>query len=144
MVTSSRLYKSANDKIFFGVSGGLAEYFDVDPALVRVAFICLCFLAGAGFLLYLVLALVMPTGAVVDADRGAGQMGDGEAQEGVIGRADIANRRRNTFGLGLVIAGVIILFVNIGALSWFRWDLFWPLALVALGTAILANRGRRA
>ena len=144
MVTSSRLYKSANDKIFFGVSGGLAEYFDVDATLVRVAFVCLCFLAGAGFLLYLVLAFVMPTGPVVEAAAGAEQTGDGEAQGSAAPRADIVNRRRNTFGLGLVITGVIILFVNIGALSWFRWDIFWPLVLVALGTVILANRGRRA
>ena len=144
MMTSSRLYKSANDKIFFGVSGGLAEYYEVDPVLVRVAFVCLCFLAGAGFLLYLVLAFVMPTGAVVEADRGAAQTGGGEGQEGTTDRVGIVNRRRNTFGLGLVITGVIILFVNIGALSWFRLDIFWPLVLVALGTAILANRGRRA
>lgn len=144
MVTSSRLYKSANDKIFFGVSGGLAEYFDVDPALVRVAFVCLCFLAGSGFLLYLLLAFIMPTGPVVEPDASAGQTGDSEGQWSAASRANIVNRRRNTFGLGLVITGVIILFVNIGALSWFRWDIFWPLVLVALGTAILVNRGRRA
>ena len=56
-----RLYKTegANAKLF-GVCGGVAEYFDVDPTLVRVGVIVLMLVAGTGLLAYLVCALIMP------------------------------------------------------------------------------------
>lgn len=46
----------------FGVCAGLGDYFDLDPTVVRIAFILLFFFAGGGILLYLILALVMPKG----------------------------------------------------------------------------------
>jgi phage shock protein C len=54
-----RLYKSKTDKFITGVCGGLAEYFDVDPTLVRIAAALLC-TTGYGFLVYIVAAVVMP------------------------------------------------------------------------------------
>ena len=56
-----RLYKTegANAKLF-GVCGGVAEYFDVDPTLVRVGVVVLMLVAGTGLLAYLVCALIMP------------------------------------------------------------------------------------
>ena len=56
-----RLFKS-DDKKLAGVCAGLAEYFDLDPTLVRVAYAFLTvFSAGfPGVLLYIVLAIVMP------------------------------------------------------------------------------------
>ncbi|MGB0368081.1 MAG: PspC domain-containing protein [Flavobacteriales bacterium] len=43
-----------------GVCAGLAEHFDLDPTVVRIAFIIFLFMGGSGILLYLILALVMP------------------------------------------------------------------------------------
>ena len=56
-----KLTKSTDRKIF-GVCGGIAEYFDVDPTIVRVAYLALTFFSACfpGFVLYLILALVMP------------------------------------------------------------------------------------
>jgi len=53
-----RLYKSRKDHFLFGVCGGLAEYFEVDPTLVRILTAALC-TTGTG-LLYIVAAVVMP------------------------------------------------------------------------------------
>lgn len=55
-----KLVKSSDKKIF-GVCGGLAEYFDLDPTLIRIAFLLafLCF--GTGLLFYLICAIVMPS-----------------------------------------------------------------------------------
>jgi len=50
----------SSDKKIFGVCGGLGEYFDVDPTIVRVIFLAGLIIFGTGLLLYLVLALVMP------------------------------------------------------------------------------------
>lgn len=55
-----RLYRSDKEKIIAGVCGGVAEYFDIDPTLVRVAWIILAFMAGCGILAYIICALVMP------------------------------------------------------------------------------------
>lgn len=45
-----------------GVCEGLGNHFDLDPTIVRIAFVLLFFFAGGGILLYLILALVMPKG----------------------------------------------------------------------------------
>lgn len=54
-----RLMRSVNKKIF-GVCGGLGEYFDIDPTIIRVIFLGALIMFGTGFVLYLLLALVMP------------------------------------------------------------------------------------
>lgn len=58
---TKKLTKSINKKVS-GVCGGLAEYFDLDPTLVRVVYFCLTFLTSwfPGLILYFILALSMP------------------------------------------------------------------------------------
>jgi phage shock protein C len=55
-----RLRKS-HEKMLAGVAGGIAEYLDVDPTLVRAGFLIAVFGFGTGFLAYLALALIMPS-----------------------------------------------------------------------------------
>ena len=55
-----RLYKSNKDKMVDGVCGGLAEYFGVDPTLIRLAWVLLCAMGGSGILAYIVAAIVIP------------------------------------------------------------------------------------
>lgn len=55
-----RLYRSRTDSMVCGVCGGVAEYFDIDPSLVRIAWIILCPLGGSGIFAYLVAAVVIP------------------------------------------------------------------------------------
>lgn len=58
---NKRLIRSVNDRIFAGVCGGLAEYFDFDPVLVRIAYAFLTlFTAFSGLIFYIVLWIVMP------------------------------------------------------------------------------------
>src|SRR5947209_15046334 len=54
-----RLQKGKN-RLLLGVAGGLAEYSNVDPVIIRAAFILLAFAGGTGIVLYLLLALLMP------------------------------------------------------------------------------------
>lgn len=54
-----RLYLSNNDRMLFGVCGGVAERLDTDPTLVRLAF-ALLLLTGSGLLLYLIAAMIIP------------------------------------------------------------------------------------
>ncbi len=55
-----KLYKSATDKKIDGVCAGIAEYFNVDPTLVRLLWVLATFFAGAGVLAYIAAAIIMP------------------------------------------------------------------------------------
>ena len=55
-----RLYKSRKNKVVDGVCGGIAEYFDVDPVLVRIIFVLFFFLGGSSLIAYIVGMIIMP------------------------------------------------------------------------------------
>lgn len=55
-----RLYKSNENKMLSGVCGGIAEYFGIDPTLVRLGWVLFCALGGSGFLAYVIAAIVIP------------------------------------------------------------------------------------
>ena len=55
-----KLYKSSTDKKLCGVCGGIAEYFEFDPTIVRILWILFTLFVGCGILAYLICALVMP------------------------------------------------------------------------------------
>jgi phage shock protein C len=54
------LYRSRTDRVLFGVAGGVAEWLDVDPAVVRLVWALLVVFGGAGLLLYVIAAFVIP------------------------------------------------------------------------------------
>lgn len=64
MKTGKRFTRSREDRMIAGVCGGIAEYFDMDPTLVRVGYVLISFLLAAfpGFIVYVVLWLVVPEG----------------------------------------------------------------------------------
>lgn len=57
---SKRLYRIEQGKMLAGVCGGIAEYFDVDPSLVRLAWVLFCAVGGSGILAYIVAAIIIP------------------------------------------------------------------------------------
>ena len=57
-----KLRRSTTDRVLGGVCAGIADYYELDPVLVRVAFVLLAFLGGPGILLYIILLLVIPEG----------------------------------------------------------------------------------
>jgi len=57
---AKRLSRNRRDAILGGVASGYGDYFDIDPVLVRLGFILLCFLNGVGVLFYLVSWVIMP------------------------------------------------------------------------------------
>lgn len=59
-MSEKRLVRSRGNKMLAGVCGGLAEYLNVDPVIVRLAAVLLTLWNGVGLLIYLVLALIMP------------------------------------------------------------------------------------
>jgi phage shock protein C len=65
-----RLYRSRDDRMIAGVCGGLADYFQADPTVVRiVAVACLLIFNFMAFLAYVILAVVVPTESSADSHR---------------------------------------------------------------------------
>lgn len=57
-----RLYKSRNNKMISGVCAGIADYFNIDPSIVRVLWAVLALAAGTGVLAYIACAIILPEG----------------------------------------------------------------------------------
>lgn len=64
-----KLYRIEEGKKICGVCGGIAEYFNVDPTLIRLAWVLLVFFAGCGILAYFIAAIVMPNKSEVVGDK---------------------------------------------------------------------------
>ncbi len=141
---ADRLYKSKTDRMISGVSGGIAEYLDIDPTLVRVAWIVTTILtAGIAFIAYIALAIIAPerpagesikTGEAIPADDAeSAPAGEEDALTSVRDHR-FPERRRGLFaGITLIVIGVIFLSINFGIFDWFNWGRFWPVILIALG-----------
>ncbi|MDE2990256.1 MAG: PspC domain-containing protein, partial [Chloroflexota bacterium] len=77
---TQRLYRSQVDRMLTGVAGGMAEYLRVDPVIVRMLWVVAVFLSsGVGLLVYVALAIVMPSAPPLDdgAQGAAGADGAG-------------------------------------------------------------------
>ncbi len=57
---AKKLYRSRTDRKIWGVCGGLAKYFDIDPTIVRVIAIVSIFVTGVSILAYIIMAIVVP------------------------------------------------------------------------------------
>jgi phage shock protein PspC (stress-responsive transcriptional regulator) len=123
---AKRLERSRSDRMLAGVCGGLARYFDIHPAFYRIGFVVLTLIGGAGVLIYLAAALVIPD----------------EGEEDSIAAAVLRERRDRPWpliGLALIaIAGLVLLSrVSI----WPSGDAAWILLLVG-GIIVLSVSNR--
>lgn len=97
-----RLARSRNQRMFLGVCGGLGEYFDIDPTVVRLIFVIATFVGGASIAVYAVLALIMPAQESVDMEpRAAAQETLNEATSEIQRfSSDVVSRVKGMFGRG--------------------------------------------
>ena len=59
-MSGKRLYKSRSNKILCGVCGGFGDYLGIDPVIVRIILLILCFAVGGGLILYIIAAIIIP------------------------------------------------------------------------------------
>jgi phage shock protein PspC (stress-responsive transcriptional regulator) len=140
MENSSRLYRSVHDKMIGGVCGGLANYFNVDIALIRIAFVLLLIFGGGGFLAYIILWIVIPAepvGFTRTVNTGGGH--DTEDKNNVSDSGESNERNKNNTsliaGIVLIFIGLIILFDRVFPF----YDIidFWPVVLIILGVLMI-------
>lgn len=151
----TRLERSTTNKVIGGVCGGIAEYLQVDPTLVRVFFVISVFVtAGLSILGYIVALVLMPLPGkptpFVQASGATPSSGSASTSDTTLVAAPAtppdpaaAERRRATFGYFMVALGAVFLLSNLGAFRIVRWDLVWPLVFIGAGVLLLAQRIRQ-
>ncbi len=140
-----RLYRSRNNAILGGVAGGIAEYFGVDPTIVRLAWVIAGLMGGFGVAAYIIAWLIVPANPGQDSDSDwhwSERVREtlGEAAGGTKVHGGDGPR---TFGLILVAVGVYLLARNF--LPHLGLGRFWPVLLIAVGAwlVLAAVRGDR-
>ncbi len=58
---SKRLAKSNQNRVICGVCGGIAQYFNIDPTVIRLVWALFCIAGGSGILAYIIAAIIMPS-----------------------------------------------------------------------------------
>ena len=60
MAKPKRLYRSKKERMIAGVCGGIAEYFNVDPTLIRLIWVATLFMGGTGIIAYIIAWIIIP------------------------------------------------------------------------------------
>ncbi len=128
-----RLVRSSDDRVIAGVCGGLGKYLGVDPILVRIAAILLVFAGGAGIVLYIIGWIAIPDELAEDT----GEFAGGRDETASIAGED---RTRSAAVLGLIVVALGVVFLADAIWPDFlSWRYVWPVALIAIGAAILVR-----
>ncbi len=135
-----RLYRSNTNKIIGGVCGGLGEYFDVDPTLVRIVFILLGLATGVFIAAYIIAWIIMPKREFRPEDQTSAST-NSVASAGPQTPHQYSSWTRYLPGLILILIGVILLFQD--TFYWFDLKEFWPLVLIVIGLAMIVGRNAR-
>lgn len=143
-----KTFKRSKDRKIAGVCGGIAEYFNIDPLIIRALFIALIFFGGAGFIIYFVLLLVMHDAgdehfsSYVEVDEnGEAKKVDEETKEGVK-EETIRKVKANTVNAGSLVFGLLLIFLGIffflrNFFPFFRFEYWFPLVLVLVGAILI-------
>jgi len=150
-----KLYRSSDDRILAGVAGGIGRYFNVDPLFIRLIFVLLALVQGLGILLYVIFIFIIPKegGKQLDAET-AGKKLKEFAQEAEEKTKEVAekiekqskswmNDRRRVIGLVILLVGLLALLNEVVSVSWFRWDIFWRVALIVVGFYLLIRTDKK-
>ena len=145
-----KLFRSETNKVIGGIAGGLGEYFDVDPTIIRLAFVLITLAGGSGVLIYLILWLIIPPLNKADTlNEETIRLNANEIKDKANLLADNLKNRNyprshKFFGIVIIFLGFIALSRNLGFYPWFfNNNFFWPALLILLGVLILTRDRRR-
>jgi len=152
MEKNKRLYRSAKSKVFGGVAGGIAEYFDIDPIIIRLLFVIIAFAGGGGVIVYVILWVALPlepfTSFNMNMGSGpnpdAGSPGPETATDSNTGAADFFKMPVKTGNQNGLIGGIILITLGLIFLANrfipnINFHNLWPLVLVVLGGVLIAT-----
>ena len=140
-----KLSRNTMNKVIGGVCSGLADFFGLDVALVRIAFVIAFLFASFGFWLYIILWIVLPDGQRT-VDNGQ-QTSDWGQQTTDIGQQSESVTKPESkvksvlAGSFVILIGLLFLINNFIPINWV-WKL-WPLILVAIGVVMIITASKK-
>ncbi len=136
-----RLYRSRKNRVIAGVCGGIGEYLEVDPVLIRIIAVFLLFAGGGSLIAYILGIIIIP-----DQPRETIQ----DAEPTPHPATSPGNRGNLTQSGGLIVGGIMVvlgMFFLLRTLPWFHryywwfwdmgWRFFWPSILIAIGLLVI-------
>jgi phage shock protein PspC (stress-responsive transcriptional regulator) len=152
MEKNKRLYRSAKSKVFGGVAGGIAEYFDIDPIIIRLLFVIIAFAGGGGVVVYLILWIALPlepiTPFTMNMGSGEpfnaanpGEQSTSDYNTGTANPFEVPAKPENRNGLigGIVLISLGLIFLANRFIPNINFGDLWPLVLVVLGGVLIAT-----
>ncbi len=145
------LHRSSTNKMLGGVCGGLGEYLNIDPTVVRILFAIMSFFGGSGFLVYIVLWLLLPS----DQNPGVSPEENVKksAEEIKNSAESFSHQIRSNFegnianaqpgraiGIIVLVLGFLFLLNNTGIFDVINFGQLWPVLLIAVGFAIITRK----
>jgi len=141
-----RLYRTRRVKVLGGVAGGLAQYFNIDPIIVRILFVVFALMHGMGLLLYIILWIVVPEEPFELAYpiKNDETKTDGQSTEASSMNFDGVPAEVKKNGSGRVIAGTILIALGViffadRFIPTFDFRDIVPIAFVLLGGLLIWN-----
>lgn len=142
-----KLYKSRENRVISGVCSGIAEYFDIDPVLVRVLFVLFFFFGGSAVLAYIIGMIIIPENPVSSKTKN-----NIASKKSVNSTVSKTNSGKNSLAVGLIFI-VLGIFFLMGQIHFFRiyfhwirhnfWEILFPLFLILFGFVIVFNSKSR-
>ena len=124
------LYRSRQDRMISGVCSGFARYFNLEPLLVRLAWVLVTLFWGVGLILYIAAIVIMPENPE--------EYEDNE-------KASPQNNKALFWGSLFIMTGIAILLKQMGIFSYLHffqipWQLIWAVFLILIGVFLLYNK----
>ena len=144
-----KLYKSRKNKVVDGVCGGIAEYLEVDPVLIRLIAVLFFFTGGATLIAYIVGMIIIPHQPPEDArESETAQAPNATASYSQAGSRGHAGSP--IIGILMILFGIHFLLRNIPFLYQYywrfwdlSWDFFWPSVLIVVGLLVIIRGIRK-
>lgn len=154
---AKKLFRSTTDKMVGGVSGGLAEYFDIDATIIRVIFIVTVLVGGGGIIAYIILWIIVPekpfsinspdestetsqdSQSTGESSSDENQPGDSKTTFNAFIKAQEEQKKSKSMwgGIILILLGGLFLLDNF--IPRFDFGDFWPIVLIGVGIGLLIN-----
>jgi len=148
-----KLYRSCTNRMISGVCGGLGKYLGIDATLIRLVFVLMALGHGFGVLLYIILWFIIPredlaTAAATEETARAGAQEIAERARTVGDEIREAVHQRNPQHVAVIVGGVLVVVggifllqnLSIPWLWWLKFDVVWPILLIAAGVLVIVNR----
>ncbi|MFA7253044.1 MAG: PspC domain-containing protein [Patescibacteria group bacterium] len=136
-MSEKRLYRSCKNRMIGGVCGGIGEYFEIDPVLIRLIFVLLLF-TSISFVLYLIAWIIIPEGPNCQSDKRSEESVEYETKENDKDSTYKPLTKSNVIiGSIIAILGLLFLIQNISGIN--VWANFWPVILIGIGLMLILS-----